>query len=105
VSGVAQCARIRLELGIYMLGAIAPADRAMVSRHLESCLWRRDESAGLAGLPGLLRKVPIAAAMQLSGERPGGGPGLPGGLLDRVLSRVVAVCRRRSRVSDEPGRF
>ena len=32
-----ECALIRPELGVYVLGVIAPADRARVSRHLASC--------------------------------------------------------------------
>ena len=64
-----QCAQIRPELGVYVLGAIAPADRAVVKRHLVSCPRCREEVAELAGLPAQLRKVPVADAMQLSGER------------------------------------
>ena len=56
------------ELGVYVLGAIAPADRAVVSRHPASCPRCREEVAGLTGLPALLRKVPVADAMQLPGN-------------------------------------
>ena len=70
MSGPSPCAQIRPELGVYVLGAIAPADRARVSRHLASCPGCREELAGLAGLPALLRAVPAATALQLSGERP-----------------------------------
>ena len=61
MSGAGECARIRLDLGVYLLGVIAPADRAMVNGHLASCPRCRDELAGLAALPALLRKVPLAA--------------------------------------------
>lgn len=70
MSGPSQCEQIRPELGVYVLGAIAPADRAIVDRHLASCPRCREEITGLAGLPALLRKVPFDAVMQLSGERP-----------------------------------
>ena len=72
-----QCAQIRPELGVYVLGAISPADRARVSRHLASCPRCRDEVAGLAGLPALLGKVPLADALQLSEGRPCDPPGPP----------------------------
>jgi len=97
VSGPSQCEQIRPELGVYVLGAIAPADRAIVDRHLASCPRCREEVAGLAGLPALLRKVPIDAFMQLSGERPQDSPGPPEALLDGLLGRVAAVRRRRRR--------
>jgi anti-sigma factor RsiW len=51
------CAQIRLELGAYLVGAISPADRATLVRHLASCQRCRDELADLAGLPGLLRRA------------------------------------------------
>jgi hypothetical protein len=97
VSGPGDCAQIRPELGVYVLGAIAPADRARVSRHLASCPRCRDEVAGLAGIPGLLRRVPVAAAMQLSGEGPHDPPGPPEALLGGLLGRVAAARRRRRR--------
>ena len=50
MSGPSQCAQIRPELGVYVLGAIAPADRAMVGRHVASCPRCREEVAGLVGL-------------------------------------------------------
>jgi len=51
-----ECAGIRPELGVYVTGAIAPADRAALVRHLASCERCREELSGLAALPGLLRK-------------------------------------------------
>jgi predicted lipoprotein with Yx(FWY)xxD motif len=58
------CAGIRPLLGVYLTGAIAPADRAVVVRHLAACADCRAELAGLAGLPGLLRRPPVHAAAQ-----------------------------------------
>jgi len=92
VSGPSPCAQIRPELGVYVLGAIAPADRARVSRHLASCPGCREELAGLAGLPALLRAVPAATALQLSGERP---PDPSGPLVDGLIGRVAAFGRPR----------
>ena len=101
VSGAGGCAQIRPELGVYVLGAITPAGRAVVGRHMMSCLRCRDEVAGLAGIPALLRRVPAAAA-ELSGQRPGGdGPGpqasLPDGLLRRVAAADAVQARRCAR--------
>jgi len=52
------CAQTQIELGAYLVGAISPEDRARLVRHIASCERCRDELAGLAGLPGLLRRVP-----------------------------------------------
>ena len=86
--GPSQCARIRLELGVYVLGAIAPADRARVSRHLASCPGCRGEAAGLARLPALLgaRRHRPAAVRGAPGRslRPGG---TAGGWADRPGGR------------------
>jgi anti-sigma factor RsiW len=55
---------VRALLGVYVTGAIAPADRPVVLRHLASCERCRDELAGLAGLPGLLRRPSVQAAAE-----------------------------------------
>jgi anti-sigma factor RsiW len=47
------CAQARLELGVYLLGAIEPAQRALVGRHLAACPQCRAELAGLAAASGL----------------------------------------------------
>ena len=51
------CAEARPSLGVYVLGAIDPAERALVDAHLLTCRECRDELAGLAGLPALLARV------------------------------------------------
>jgi Putative zinc-finger len=51
------CTDARLPLGVYVLGAIDPAERALVDAHLVTCQDCRDELAGLAGLPALLARV------------------------------------------------
>ena len=51
------CPDARLPLGVYVLGAIDPAERALVDAHLVTCQDCRDELAGLAGLPALLARV------------------------------------------------
>jgi hypothetical protein len=51
------CTDARPSLGVYVLGAIDPAERALVDAHLLTCRECRDELAGLAGLPALLTRV------------------------------------------------
>jgi hypothetical protein len=51
------CTDARVSLGVYVLGAIDPAERALVDAHLMTCQDCRDELAGLAGLPALLARV------------------------------------------------
>jgi hypothetical protein len=51
------CTDARPSLGVYVLGAIDPAERALVDAHLVTCRDCRDELVGLAGLPALLARV------------------------------------------------
>ncbi len=51
------CTEARPSLGVYVLGAIDPAERSLVDAHLQTCRECRDELAGLAGLPALLARV------------------------------------------------
>jgi Putative zinc-finger len=51
------CTDARPSLGVYVLGAIDPAERSLVDSHLVTCRDCRDELAGLAGLPALLARV------------------------------------------------
>jgi hypothetical protein len=60
------CAEARLSLGVYVLGAIDPAERTLVDHHLATCRDCRDELAGLAGLPALLARVSTAEAIALA---------------------------------------
>jgi anti-sigma factor RsiW len=57
VSSHGSCGDVRQALAVYVLGAIEPADRDLVERHLADCSACRDELSGLAGLPALLRRV------------------------------------------------
>jgi hypothetical protein len=51
------CTEARPSLGVYVLGAIDPAERGLVDAHLATCRDCRDELAGMAGLPALLARV------------------------------------------------
>jgi pyruvoyl-dependent arginine decarboxylase (PvlArgDC) len=100
MTGIGGCAVVRLDLAVYVLGAIGPADRALVDQHLASCRRCQEELAGLAGLPALLGKVPAAEAARICGERAtaeGTDRLAPGMLLDTMLGRVARVRRHRRR--------
>lgn len=60
------CGGARMSLGVYVLGAIDPAERASVDAHLATCRDCRDELAGLAGLPALLARVDREEAVALA---------------------------------------
>src|SRR6202020_1700033 len=95
------CSAARLSLGVYVLGAIDPAERALVDAHLATCRDCRDELAGLAGLPALLARVSMEEAVALAVTD---GPDIaldempepPRELLATVLD-LTAARRRRHR--------
>jgi hypothetical protein len=89
------CRQIKHLLGVYIVGAIDPAERSVVDEHLEQCQTCRDELAGLAGLPAMLSRVPAADVERLSLEPPDFAD-LPDELLNSLLRKVSA--RRRSRL-------
>jgi hypothetical protein len=94
---MADCGDIRLALGVYVIGAIDPAERAIVDAHLSQCQDCREELAGLAALPALLGRVPLEDAERLALDdaelRDLAEP--PAELLDSLLRRVAG--RRRAR--------
>jgi predicted anti-sigma-YlaC factor YlaD len=95
------CPEARVSLGVYVLGAIEPAERALVDAHLATCRECRDELAGLAGLPALLARVSKEEAIALAttdGPLPIGldeAPEPPRELLATVLDLTAARRRRR----------
>ena len=96
MDGSGACAGVRSQLGVYLTGAIAPADRVTVVRHLTVCEDCRTELAGLAGLPGLLRRPAAAQAVTLAtededppaGSEPEPGEARPGRLARRWRRRA-----------------
>jgi hypothetical protein len=64
------CVEARVSLGVYVLGAIDPAERALVEAHLATCRDCRDELAGLAGLPALLARVNPEEVSRIGTEEP-----------------------------------
>jgi hypothetical protein len=94
MTGLSGCNEIRHALGVYVLGAIDPAERSAVDAHLSQCLGCREELAGLAGLPALLGRVPLEDAERLAlGDEE--LEEAPAELLDALLAQVSA--RRRAR--------
>jgi hypothetical protein len=85
------CANVRVALGVYLLGAIEPRDRAIVERHLDACPSCREELASLAGLPALLRRMPDAATILSSAGSGEDEPRIPPAAL---LSRTVRIRHR-----------
>jgi len=85
------CTQTRHLLGVYLLGAIDPAGRAAVDRHLAGCAECRTELAGLAGLPAMLSRVPAADVGQPGGPPPAAArPGL-----SRLLGPAASTRRAR----------
>jgi predicted anti-sigma-YlaC factor YlaD len=98
MSSAAACREIRHSLGVYVLGAIDPADRALVDDHLATCPDCREELASLAGLPALLRRVPTAEAERLTETESAADildDAATGHLLPGVLERAARVRRSR----------
>jgi Putative zinc-finger len=88
-----------LDDGAYVLGALAPAERADFERHLGTCAVCREAVGSLAVLPGLLGRLEPGRAIALAS---GGGPAEPAPptLLPRVLAAAAQqrrYTRRRSR--------
>ena len=79
------CHEARIALGVYVLGAIDPDERAAVDAHLDTCPECRAELAEFMELPGLLALVPSEEAIALAD-----GP-LPG---DPLLLPPVAFLAR-----------
>jgi anti-sigma-K factor RskA len=97
------CQRVRQSLGVYVVGAIDPAERSVVDNHLADCPDCREELAGLAGLPALLGRVPFEEAEQITridSERAGAGEPTDAQPPEtEVLTPLLAKVAHRRRVS------
>lgn len=83
------CSWVRTSLGVYVLGAIEPAERAEVDAHLPVCSMCRDEVAGLAGLPALLGRISEEQISQVAEPPPA--------LLEQLLAKAAAERPNRRR--------
>jgi len=97
VDSSGDCTNIRAQLGVYVFGAITPADRVTVVRHLATCPPCRDELAGLAGLPGLLLRPPVVAAAFHDDPAVATEPAPEQTLLHRTIGAIIRRRRRRRR--------
>jgi hypothetical protein len=78
----------RYDVGVYVLGALEPAEREAFEAHLPGCTECPRSLGEVAGLPGLLARVPDP-------DQTASVPPEPPDLLDGVLARV----RRRRRAA------
>src|SRR5215470_16376113 len=95
MTGPSSCREIRQALGVYVLGAIDPAERARVDEHLATCPGCREELASLAGLPAMLRKVPVVEAERLAAPDAESDLSMvpSENMLNSLVSRTVGVRR------------
>ncbi len=91
------CRNFRELLGVYVVGAIEPGERAAVDAHLDQCYECREELAALAPLPALLHRIPVAEAERIGAAGTAEpDPAEPSAeMLDGLLKQVGA--RRRTR--------
>lgn len=85
--------------GAYVLGSLSPAERAEYERHLSSCDACAAAVAEIAGMPGLLKAVPLDQ-VQAGPEDAGSAqrasiPPMPTTLLPRLRREVRRAERRR----------
>jgi hypothetical protein len=81
--------------GPYVLGALSPAERDEYSGHLAHCPACRSAVEDLAGLPGLLSRVPPSVVDELAGDGEPVDPIPP--LPDTLLPSLLRASRRRRR--------
>ncbi len=72
----------------YVLGSLSPAERLEFERHLPTCAACRRSVAQLAGMPGLLARVPVESLAEPTPEVP---------LPDTLLPSLVRTVRREQR--------
>jgi len=91
------CRTFRELLGVYVVGAIEPDERAAVDAHLGQCYECREELAGLAPLPALLNRVPHedAERILLASQPPADMTEPSPEMLESLLRQVGAKRRTR----------
>jgi anti-sigma factor RsiW len=82
------------EDGAYVLGALSPEDRLAFERHLPGCADCAQSVRELAGIPGLLARVPV----EMVEAGPLAAP-VPDTLLPALVRRVRRTERRRTWVT------
>jgi len=77
----------------YVLGALSPEDRHAYEQHLKTCAECAESMVELAGMPGLLSRVPVAQVVSRDVESP------PASLLPSLMTEVARERRRRRRLT------
>ena len=77
--------------GAYVLGALSPEDRVTFERHLPGCAECTRRVRELAGLPGLLARLPVEIVDPTEPPQP-----VPDTLLPALVRRVRQTQRRRT---------
>ena len=90
------CEEARISLGVYVLGALDPAEQAAVDAHLAGCAECRAELVGLDGLPALLGMVSAEDAAELA-ERESGIPPALSADPDRSAPDPASLSAARNR--------
>lgn len=80
----------------YVLGALSAEERLEFEKHAEGCDQCRASVAELAGIPGILAKLPVAQAVASAapGEQPQAEPTFPE---LGIVQRLAHIDRRRRR--------
>jgi hypothetical protein len=81
--------------GVYVLGALSPDERRAFEAHLQTCPACAESVRALAGLPGLLARVPAADVATMASGDAAEGP--PPELLPALLARVTTERARERR--------
>jgi anti-sigma factor RsiW len=85
----------------YLLGALSPTERARYEQHLQTCDACSRSLTELAGVPGVLRRLPVEVVRsmdEVDDEDPPGWSSAPPTVLARVLERGELEERRARRV-------
>lgn len=77
----------RVDIGVYVLGALAPEERSSVHGHLAGCEHCAEEFRQLSGLPGLLARAPEPVLDDVLAARLAPPP--------QLLTSLMAARRRR----------
>jgi hypothetical protein len=98
------CPQARISLGVYVLGALEPAERATVDAHLATCEGCRAELADIEELPALLASLSEEVVAAIADGRPY-EPATPlrrndstaaPGIADRPADRSPTLVRRKA---------
>jgi hypothetical protein len=86
----------------YLLGALSPHDRVRYEQHLQTCDTCRSSLTELAGLPGVLRRLPLEVVLAMDqpehDDVAGADPEPPPSVLSGLLARVEGEEHRHRRV-------